>query len=144
MYKIKGWYPVRDQMSGCSFNIVLTQEWKDAVSQSGLNQEKIDNLIHNMGADILKNHGYGKIETDPKFWLRVKWGEWGCEHISVPGNACGLDIDTSYGFGVYEGEVSLSPHNVDSINQASMILTLFLKIADVLESEVWQRKDEQQ
>jgi hypothetical protein len=27
--------------------------------------------------------------------IRVEWGEWGPEHISVPGNACALDIDES-------------------------------------------------
>lgn len=137
MYKIKGWFPIRE-MGGCGFNIVLTAEWKDSVSKSDLNQEKINNLIDNLGPKMLESHGYDNI-SEPKYYLRVKWGEWGPEHITVPGNACGLDIDNS-SIGCEEGEVCLSPHNVDSITQASMILTLFTRIAELLESEIWLRK----
>lgn len=137
MYKIKGWFPPDKEqtMGGWGFSIVLTERWKEAVAKSSINQESIDNLIRNLGDQILMGHGRNYCVGKPTHHLRIKWGEWGPEHISVPGNACGLDIDYS-GFGIEKGEVCLYPHNVDHITQASMILCLFLKIADYLESEI--------
>lgn len=132
MYKIQGWFPTVGQMGGCGFNIILTPQWKEAVSKSILNQDKIDSLINNIGERLLEGHGRRKSYTNISCDLRVKWGEWGPEHITVPGDACGLDISTCT-IGCKEGEVILGPHNVDSISQASMILTLFLQIAEILE-----------
>lgn len=138
MYKIRGWFP-NGQMNGASFCIILTPEWREAVSKSDINQESIDNLIWNLGNKILEGHGRKAIEKHMlPCYLRIIWGTWGPEHITVPGNACGLDIDT-HCIGCLDGEVALTPHNVDSISQASMILTLFTQIAEILESEVWQR-----
>jgi len=129
MYKIKGWNPNREnQMGGAGFSIVLTQKWKNAVSKSDLTQEKVDSFLQKIGDQFLKQHGFkGRISE-----VRISWGEWGIEHITVPGDACGLDIDEQ-GFCLCKGEVVLSPHNIDSLNQASLILTLFLWIADYLE-----------
>lgn len=132
MYKIQGWFPTVGQMGGCGFNIILTPKWKEAVSKSILNQDKIDCLINNIGEQLLEGHGRRKSFTNIRCDLRIKWGEWGVEHITVPGDACGLDISTCT-VGCKEGEVMLVPHNVDSISQASMILALFLQIAEILE-----------
>lgn len=141
MYRIKGWMPPLDGQTfgGWSFNIILTPKWKDLVSKSDLNQERIDNIIHNMGKHILRGHGID-IDTDPKYYIRISWGEWGPEHITVPGNSCGLDIDYS-AIAYNDGEATLSPHNLDTMTQASIILTLFLKIAELLESEDWLRNN---
>jgi len=68
----------------------------------------------------------------------VAWGEWGPEHISVPGNACGLDLDD--GIWAPRGGRILLPHNVDSIAQSHLLLAVFLFFADVL--VVRQRLDE--
>lgn len=139
MYKLQRWFP-HPQMGGAGFNIILNKEWKDAVSQSAITQEGIDNMIDNLGNFILQGHGRDAMEEHMvKCRIRVKWGEWGPEHITVPGNACGLDIDRSC-VGCGSEEVALTPHNVDSINQASMLLTIFVKIAEILEGEVWQRE----
>lgn len=142
MYRIKGWFPT-GQMNGASFGIVLTPEWKEAVAKSDINQEGIDNLIQNLGNKILEGHGRNPIEEHMlPCYLRVTWGEWGPEHITVPGNACGLDIET-HCMECSPDEVALTPHNVDSVSQASMILTIFIQIAEILESEVWLREHNQ-
>lgn len=140
MYRITGWFPKAGQMGGCGFAITLTQAWKEAVAKSELNQEKVDNLIDGYGKGILEGHGMNIEDSHVKYYFRISWGEWGTEHITVPGNACGLDI---YEDGITwgENEVQLAPHNVDTISQASMILTLFLRIAEFLEAEKWQREN---
>lgn len=134
MYRIKGWFP-NGNMGGAGFSIILTPEWRDAVSKSEINQEGINNLIEILGNKILEGHGRNPMEKHMlPYYLRVIWGEWGPEHITVPGNACGLDIDT-HCIGCLDGEIALTPHNVDSVSQASMILTIFVQIAEILESE---------
>lgn len=139
MYKLQRWFP-HPQMGGAGFNIILNKKWKEAVSQSSITQDGINNMIDNLGNFILLGHGRDAMEECMiKCRIRVKWGEWGPEHITVPGNACGLDIDKSW-IGLGSEEVALTPHNVDSVNQASMLLTVFIKIAEILEGEVWQRE----
>lgn len=61
MYRIKGWFP-NGNMSGAGFSIILTPEWKDAVSKSEINQEGINNLIENLGNKILEGHGRNPME----------------------------------------------------------------------------------
>lgn len=142
MYRIEGWSPDPGQMGGCGFSIILTPAWKDAVSKSDITQDKIDELLQTIGKSILNGHGrdIDNARMMPCY-LRVKWGEWGPEHITVPGNACGLDIMNN---GICDvDEKSLNPHNVDSISQASMILTIFIEIATILHSEVWLRNNNQ-
>lgn len=132
MYRIVGWFPsAKQEMGGCGFNIILTPEWKKVVEKSGLTQEKVDALIYNIGEAVLEGHGRDYCMDNVMHYLQIRWGEWGPEHITVPGNACGLDI-TNTSIGCKEGEACLCPHNVDSISQASMILTLFTTIAEYL------------
>lgn len=139
MYKIHNWFPSKPSTgSGHNFTIILTPRWKELVSKSLLNQEKIDEIVAVIGPHILAYNDIDVSKIDNiNYWIRIDWGEWGPEHITIPGNACGLDIDLSLP-GI-DGEVSLTPHNIDTLNQASMILTLFLQIANHLESEEWLR-----
>lgn len=65
----------------------------------------------------------------PGFDLRVSWGEWGPEHIEVPGNACGLDLDTHLGCSFAGGRV-LAPHNVDTLQQKYLLLMVFSTFAE--------------
>lgn len=51
--------------------------------------------------------------------IRVSWGEWGPEHITVPGNACGLDICYGMGMSRRQGGKFLAPHNVDNLQPAN-------------------------
>ena len=127
MYKIKGWCPNREnQMGGSAFSIVLTPKWKEAVQKSGITQDKVDNLLKSeVCKTYLRQHRFGDRISE----VRINWGEWGIENITVPGNACGLDINY-HGIGLNDGEVILEPHNVDTIFQASLILSLFLWFAE--------------
>ena len=143
-------------MGGCGFCIRLWPAWRDAVSRAELNQGLIQKLILNMHRPWLDGCGYGRMydpdkpmlpgfdqvsEPEPgpnarhlydQHCIRVQWGEWGPEHITVPGNACGLDLDR--GCGSPNNGMSLLPHNVDHRDQAMLLLVVFTWIAGYLVS----------
>lgn len=152
LYHIRGYSP-EPGMGQSGFNVILFPAWKDALAayEPQLTQEQANRAVENMGRQWLDGHGFDRM-YDPdagpfdsekklgpnarKLWeprtsLRVSWGEWGPEHITVPGNACGLDLDQS-GMWAPRGGKVLTPHNVDSPMQASLILTVFLFFADTL------------
>jgi hypothetical protein len=145
-------------LSGAGFSIQLYSNWKEAVAKSELNQETVNTAIKNLGRQWLDGCGFSAIfdpencgfdkdpnkppspEAHPRYmpWsIQVSWGEWGPEHITVPGNACGLDIDKGLG-APPEGRVLL-PHNVDRIGQAHLLLVVFTWIADFLVMEINER-----
>lgn len=142
LYHISGYNPERG-MGQAGFWVKLYPAWREAVSVCEiLTQENVNRAIQSMGRSWLDNHGYEATCDDdmryvwePRTSLRVKWGEWGPEHISVPGNACGLDLDTGSVFAPKDGRI-LCPHNVDSLEQASLLLTVFLFFADTLVLDV--------
>jgi hypothetical protein len=153
-YHIEGLCPRTDISLGrCGFIIQLFQPWKDAVAASKLNQEMIHAMIKNMHRSWLDGCGFDQIydpEEDPldrwkseklskprklskaarpfydEHSIQVRWGEWGPEHITVPGNACGLDIDD------YVRQKILAPHNIDNTNQVILLLTIFTCIGSYL------------
>lgn len=135
MYHIKGYQP-EPGMGAAGFSIQLWPEWKRAVAERKLTQADCNRAIENMGRSWLDGHGYSRIlDNEPLYKprdVRVSWGEWGPEHITVPGNACGLDIDRGNIWAPHPDGVVLSPHNVDSVAQASLLLTVFLFFADTL------------
>lgn len=133
MYKINNWYPTKS-MAGCGFTITLTKEWVEKEQKSDLTQEKINNMIKFHASSILLNHGYSKLakSENPEIYFRVFWDN-GLKYIEVPGNACGLGIDPHYQMFLKDGEVMLSPHNVDTLEQSSILLTWFILIAEILE-----------
>lgn len=126
MYLIRNLCPRTDlDMGNHAFTIELSKEWPEYVKKSELTQEKINYLIAQRGNAWLDACGYDRMwqmeEDSPKKRLhearssiRVSWGEYGAEHITVPGNACGLDLD-SHAFGCFlRGGKMLLPHNIDS------------------------------
>lgn len=152
IYHIKGLCPRTDISLGrCGFCIDLHPSWEVAVSNCELNQDIVNVGVKNMHRLWLDACGYNQI-FDPynsgfdrdenkkpgpratplygEHAIRVIWGKWGPEHITVPGNACGLDIDRS--FGGWMGGRSLVPHNVDTIAQAHLLLVVFTFFADTL------------
>lgn len=132
------WSPNVNKMSGAGFSIVLYPAFKELVSKSDIDQEKIGNILNNLEPLWLEGHGLDKELY--KGSTRAQWGEWGLEHITVSGNACGLDIGESI---FHKDCMELTPHNVDSLRQASQILTFFLKVVDYLMSEEYQRNKKQ-
>lgn len=139
-YTIQNLTPRSDISLGrWGFSVLLAPEFKQAVARSGLDNEKARTAIENLGRDWLDGCGYDTlIEYDgkkeplykPHTSIRVDWGEWGPEHITVPGNACGLDLGS--GIGAPPGGACLHPHNVDSMSQAMLLLTVFTWFAELI------------
>ena len=122
-------------MSGCGFNIKLFPAWKEAIDKLNLNQEWIDKRIEFSREDWLKKcMSWIKDPSFHKYDVRISWGEWGPEHLSVPGNACGLDIGTGIGRPT-DGKI-LTPHNVDSVSQAFLLLVMFTEISQYVVCEM--------
>lgn len=150
MYHVIGFCPRTDiHLGRCGFGIKLYPAWAEAVKSSGITQNNVQTAIKSYHRAWLDGFGYDAIydpensgfQKDEKkkpgpnarplydiYSIRVSWGEWGPEHITVPGNACGLDIDSSLG-SPRDGR-TLQPHNVDSISQMGLILAIFTTFAD--------------
>lgn len=162
LYHLVGLCP-QSRMSGAGFCIHLFPEWKEAVARWNKDQAAINTAIENMHRVWLDGCGFNAIfdpNEDPmdkwqrekmgkprkpskdarplydEHSVRVQWGEWGPEHLTVPGDACGLDLDKGYGC-PRDGRV-LGPHNVDSIAQAHLLLVIFTWFAGciVLEERI--------
>lgn len=153
MYLIRGLCPRTDISVGRhAFHIELACTWPALVEASEITQENIDHQIKTQGAGWLDACGYGSMYDpdncgfyadkskppgpntkrmhEPRTSIRVSWGKWGPEHITVPGNACGLDIDRN-GFGCFlENGVGLYPHNIDCWQQKNLLLIVFTEIAE--------------
>src|SRR5487761_180341 len=114
-YHITGLCPRTDiDLGRCGFSIQLWPAWRDAVKASGLAQDKINTVILNCHRAWLDGCGFGAMfdpDEDPMaVWeekhlhkkrklgpnahplysahdIRVSWGEWGPDHITIPGNA---------------------------------------------------------
>lgn len=143
-------------MGGYGFCIHLSTQFRDAVKASKLTQENVDRVLDTYRAEWLQKCGLGGY-FDPEncgydakrpaipsertrhsfggTGLRVSWGDWGPEHITVPGNACGLDIDRACG-SPFENGKSLLPHNVDSWGQVCALLITFTWFAHYIAMEV--------
>lgn len=158
LYHIQGLLPRRDlPMGGYGFCIQLFPALKQAVKSSGLTQDHIDRIIDVCHRAWLDGCGYDKMydpDVSPRDkWeaknigkkltfgpnahhlydrhsIRIGWGEWGPEHITVPGDACGLDIVT--GCMSPPDGMMLAPHNIDNPRQVILLLVIFTKIIDVL------------
>lgn len=129
MYLIRGLLPRTDIMLGAhGFMIGFDPCVKDKVADSGLDQAKIDAKIDMYKTEWLESCGYNP-RSHCGLPIRVKWGQWGPEHISVPGNACGLDIDRS-SLGNWLGGPCLQPHNIDNRDQKMLLLMIFTEIMD--------------
>lgn len=163
MYSIDGLCPSGQPMGGYGFGIHLSPEFRDAVKLSEYTQKHIDRVVKTFGQEWLQKCGFGRYfdpqncgydakphaipseETQPspsRRALRIVWGAWGIHHISVPGDACGLDITDGFGCVFPDGKI-LAPHNIDSWSQVLAILVPFTWIANsvILSASVKQAKD---
>lgn len=152
MYLIQQLCPRTDvSMGGHAFAISVHPIWKELVVASGITQKTVDTRIEQSGRMWLDACGFGAmydpdntgIHADPEKPLgpnaeklyshreiRIDWGEWGIHHLTVPGNACGLDLDrSSFGCPFRDGKI-LQPHNIDSWGQKQLMLLAFCQIAD--------------
>ncbi len=126
MYLIRGLEPMPEVMAAHSFSIELSPQWRVMANESGLDQEKVNTKITRMSSAWIEAVGLKPGMRE----IRVDWGDWGPRHITVPGNACGLDIDER-AFGTFiDGGAMLLPHNVDSWAQKQMLLMTFCSLAE--------------
>lgn len=140
MYAIRNLCPRLDNdMGGHGFNVDLTDKWPAAIKASGITQERVNAFVADNSDRWLRSCGY-RAEIYSPFSIHVAWGEWGPEHINVPGNACGLDIDRHSFLCIFPNGKVLLPHNVDCWRQVQLILVVFTEIADLvitLGREAW-------
>jgi hypothetical protein len=141
MYHIRSLSPRTDIDIGAhGFQIDLHPSFKDYVARSEIGENNIQWLIKNSGDRWLDACGYYSLTEDgdgkvcrlykAMSCLRISWGEWGPEHIDVPGSACGLDIKRNSFGCIFEDGVSLLPHNIDSWSQKQLLLIIFTEIAE--------------
>ena len=142
-----------------NFCIDLLPPWKRLVEIANITQDQVDLVIDDYHRGWLDSCGFNqrmgdvydlfveqgfclddpvdksKEDTRPhvydKYAISVTWGEWGPEHITVPGNACGLDIDQQYYYR-HRGRQRLSPHNIGSWAQKQCILLVFCRFAELV------------
>lgn len=160
LYHIDGLCPRTDiDMGRCGFMVKLWPAWRDEVAKTDeFDSANILQAVNTLGKAWLDGCGFNAwydpdkpAENDikkmgpnrrrlyePRSSIQVRWGEWGPEHITIPGNACGLDIDQ--GLGAPRGGRVLLPHNVDSIHQAHLLLVIFTWFAGVIVSNMELRE----
>lgn len=143
-YMIDGLCPTGG-MGGYAFCVHLSPQFKENVAKSGIDAEGAQRVIDTFGDQWLTKCGFGQY-FDPENCtlhqdkrqipskktrlsyhrkIRLSWGNWGPEHISVPGNACGLDIDADAFGCVYKEGAILQPHNIDHWGQVNLLLIVF-------------------
>jgi NifU-like protein involved in Fe-S cluster formation len=134
MYRIHNWLPCKDGVfSRASFSIVLTEKWKKAVDDYTLSQEELNRIRDVCEKIVLEGHGYEYMENFHQIEI-VGDEEWGISNIKVPGNACGVGYaPCEMEWNALKNERELKSHNMDSVNQASMTLAVFLQIAEFLD-----------
>lgn len=152
MYLIRNLCPCQGvDMGRHGFTIELGPEWLELVEKSGMTSEHVARLIETKGRMWLDACGFIAIYDpdncghladkkkppgpnarpmyEPRTSLRFQWGRWGLEHLTVPGDACGLDLDSRM-FGAYLGGAALTPHNIDSWKQKQLLLIVFCEVAE--------------
>ena len=116
-------YPQKDAFSDFPLaqwgpTILLYPEFKSkVVPYLNYTNEQVKYWCDGLGKRILEANGFNYGE------VRIVLGDWGLEHIAVPGNACGLDIWDD--MCAPDGGMSLLPHNVDSRMQCMALITVF-------------------
>lgn len=130
------------EMGGWGFNIQLFPAYKERVVGSLVTAEQVRGYVERQAEQWLDSCGYdqpftcgGKVQRlYGASSIQVSWGEWGPEHITVPGNACGLDIHRYYSSRAPQGGKLLVSHNVDTMQQATLLLIVFTSISDIVSS----------
>ena len=75
-------------MNGAGFSIELSEEWKQAVAESEMTEEMLQNIIFKLEPLWLEGHGMDKELYSRT--TRVQWDEeWLIRSITVSGNGCG-------------------------------------------------------
>lgn len=138
MYLIRGMGPIAHlTLSRHNFLINLSPKFKEMVRLAGLSQKSISAFVNDNAALWLDECGFSsKLYKYLGGFHQptVRWGEWGPECITVPGNACGIGIESGGNMHNIYGEKgeTLCPHNIDTLQQKMLILMIFGELAETI------------
>lgn len=126
LYQIVTGLPrVHDSMDGFSFKVLLHKGWKEFLAPLGPpRQATIDAWLESPGKNLLEGYRFGTDRLYGPGRIKLAFGPWGLEHATIPGSSCGFDISEDITNCPTDGRV-LMTHNVDSINQASLLQAIF-------------------
>jgi hypothetical protein len=152
MYLIRQYCPRSDiDMGRHGFTIMLHPELQRHVAATDIDDAYVTAVLSRHGREWLDACGFDRWydpdnaghlrdpykspgpRATPSYQprdIRVTWGPWGPEHISVPGNACGLDIDRRPLSNPLGTAPALLPHNVDSWAQKQLLTIVFTDLID--------------
>lgn len=150
-YELMGFYPRTDISLGAwGFGVRL-----DAKFAAEVKKHKIAPNIHDkmqeMGKELVSTIFRG---SEQRKWIRPPYNFWDdtclLTNVTVPGDACGLDMDHSDFIGLSRlGEysspydsVTYGPHNVDNMMQATALLAAWCRWYDMVYALIGRSKDE--
>ena len=97
-----------------------------------MDEERVQDHVRAM---VCESDRRGEIYSNHHHWLIFR-PEVGLAHISVPGNACGLDLDFQSEEMYARAGFTLLPHNVDTSDQQSTLFAIWLWWAQCVETYV--------
>ena len=131
-WKIDGWM-CRQGDQGGSFSLWISPDFISTARSITVTLE-MEIRLRQRALSILKDVGFDDVRIGNSGDKWVTFGEFGLMHLSVPGDACGLDWD--YGnHDVERNGARLTPHNVDTLTQQSALMGIWLMWAEFVESE---------
>lgn len=126
------------------FEIDVPPQWQAIVDVAGMTQDQVNRIIEAKARTWLDNNGYDELwgadcpdYLDPKTHLysyldiHVGWGMRGIEHIGIPGSGSGLDINTKRP-SLFKGGYILSPHNIDTLMQKTLVITIYSDLVSMI------------
>lgn len=136
---------------GFGFQIRVWPAWREVVAAYSPTPGAQRAWLHHVGNDLLDACGYGepfqsfqsvaeelmgitpsslipapteRLYDATRGAITFQWGAWGLEHITIPGNGCGLDIDETVALKP-DGGVVLLTHNVDTMQQSYLLQCIY-------------------
>lgn len=111
--------------SAVNFKVKLWPEWRVVVfiAQKYAKPGAVATWEAAHVATLLKECDFDLTRYPPTHRaVKLGFGPWGLEHLTVPGASCGLDLEITNE--PVDGRV-LTPHNVDNFRQAHLLQTIF-------------------
>ena|SRR3989344_7519343 len=131
IYSIEGFFPHLERFGSYKFNVHLDKKLAKNLFEKPLPEELERNLQESAKIIIKESRVLGLDINIPYFFVDNK-NDKSCllQGCIVPGNACdlGIDIDCFFEESLNNFKVPLifRPHNVDSVNQAYSLLSVWL------------------
>lgn len=131
-YEVVGFCPRTDiDMGRWAFGIRLSSSYAALLKDVPINQKRFDNLHARCHEVLLAVQGRDYLDLFHRSYPHLQFWEDTCllTNISVPGNACGLDMEwgtfNELGKRDREHAVEYLPHNIDSMAQAVSLLAVW-------------------